>query len=100
MVPVFGGVKELLAEGIAPGGTHRNLESVDSLVKWHPTLSNLERLLLCDAQTSGGLLMAVAADRRELLLRELEDAGVQTRAPIGEVVERDSLGGPLIEVLP
>jgi selenide,water dikinase len=48
------------------------------------------RLLLCDAQTSGGLLLAVPPDQEARLLAELERRGTPARAGIGEVVT----GGP------
>ena len=99
-VPVLDGARELLGRGIAPGGTHRNLESLDGLVEWHPAIDEPERLLLCDAQTSGGLLISVAAGKREALLAELESAGVRTRAVIGEILPPESLGDKRIEVAP
>ncbi len=100
-LPILEGAWELLQENIAPGGTHRNLESVDHLVKWHRDVDEAQQLLLADAQTSGGLLISVARDKRDDLLRALDDAGVETRAVIGEIVARGSLGdGKLIEALP
>ena len=99
-VPVLDGVLELLEDGIAPGGTHRNLDSVDSVVKWHRNTDDAAKLLLCDAQTSGGLLISVAADKKKMLLDELEAAGVATRAVIGEIVDAQTLEGNLIEVVP
>lgn len=99
-VPVIDGVKELLEAGIAPGGTHRNLESLEGVVAWHPEVDDLSRILLADAQTSGGLLISVAASKKDDLLRELEAAGVETRAVVGEILQKDSLGGMRIEVVP
>lgn len=100
-VPILDGVWELLKNDIAPGGTHRNLESVDDVIKWQPGVDEMVKLLLADAQTSGGLLISVASDKKDRLLGELEAAGVEIRAVIGEMVESDSLGdGKLIEVLP
>ena len=99
-VPLLDGVWELLDQGIAPGGSHRNLDSVSQVAKWHPTIDERARLLLCDAQTSGGLLIAVEADKRDRLLAELRDAGVETTAVIGDIVDEDSLDGKRIEVLP
>ena len=100
-VPLLDGVWELLKENIAPGGTHRNLESVNDIVKWQPDTDEMVKLLWADAQTSGGLLISVASDKKDRLLDELEAAGVEVRAVIGEMVESDSLGdGKLIEVLP
>lgn len=86
-IPVIEGVSELLDMGIAPGGTHRNLESLDGVVDWHTNITERTRILLADAQTSGGLLMSVAPDKLDTLLTALADAGVETRAVIGEIRE-------------
>ena len=99
-VPLLDGARELAEQGIAPGGTQRNLSSLDGLVKWHPSIDEYTRVLLSDAQTSGGLLIAVAADRLDRLLGEIERAGVESRAVVGEIVDSDSLGDQLIEVAP
>ena len=98
-VPLLDGVRKLVASGTAPGGTIRNLASVTPAVRWDASLDRDAKLLLSDAQTSGGLLISVGAVRREGLVRELERAGVGTRAIVGEIVDRDSLGGALIDVL-
>ena len=89
-IPVIEGVSELLDMGIAPGGTHRNLESLDGVVDWHANITELTKILLADAQTSGGLLMAVAPDKLDALLNALADAGVETRAVIGEILKHDA----------
>ena len=83
-VPLFPGVLALAAEGMVPGGTRRNLEAV--VADWDPALSEAERLLCADAQTSGGLLVAVAADRAAPLLADLEASGVPGAALIGRVM--------------
>ena len=98
-VPVIDGAWDLLESGIAPGGTHRNLTSIDDVVEWND-LSENQRLLLVDAQTSGGLLISVARDGLDGLLSALENAGVETRAVVGEVVAREELpNGILIEAV-
>lgn len=99
-VPVLEGVRDLLDKDIAPGGTRRNLESLDGIVNWAPELDQKDRLLLCDAQTSGGLLISVSQQKLSTLLDELETTGVETRSVIGEMVERESLAGGLITVVP
>ena len=86
-IPVIEGAWELLESGVAPGGTHRNLEGVGSQVAWDSTITKNQKLLLCDAQTSGGLLISVAEERREELLRALEDEGVEGSVVIGGVQE-------------
>ena len=98
-IPVIEGVSELLDMGIAPGGTHRNLESLDGVVDWHANITERTRILFADAQTSGGLLMSVAPDKLDTLLDALGDAGVETRAVIGEIRERDAAGAA-ISVVP
>ena len=97
-VPVIEGVQELLEMGIAPGGTHRNLESLDGVVDWHEDITDQTQILLADAQTSGGLLIAVAPDKKDALLEALEDVGVQTRAVIGEILARDPKGAAITVV--
>ena len=85
-VPVLPGAWELLDQGVAPGGTHRNRQSVADAVSWHPDLTEREQLLLCDAQTSGGLMISVASDQTEALLSELQASGV-SGAVLGEITE-------------
>ncbi len=95
--PVIDGARELLESGVAPGGTHRNLSSMESSVHWHPELTLNQKLLLCDAQTSGGLLISVPEERADRLLEELLGAGQTDTVVVGEV---GKVGGPVIEVLP
>ena len=85
-IPAIPGVWELIEEGIAPGGTHRNLNDAAKYVQWHEGISEGARLLLCDAQTSGGLLISVPEKRTDSLLEELDAAGVVGSRVIGEVV--------------
>ncbi len=81
-VPLIPGVRELLAGGFFPGGSGRNLDSVRPHVDAHDE----EALrLLCDAQTSGGLLIAVPGDRIDELVALLAADGA-TAAVIGDVV--------------
>ena len=83
--PVLPGVEELLAQGVAPGGTHRNEAGVAAYVEWDESISEDERLVLCDAQTSGGLLISVPEDRLPQLLGALDGNGVETRAVVGQI---------------
>ena len=85
-MPVIPGVWELIGDGIAPGGTHRNLRSAGPYVEWEKDISEDAKLLLCDAQTSGGLLISVPEQRANLLLEELDAAGVTGATIIGEVL--------------
>ena len=84
-VPVLEGVRELLGKGAVAGGTRRNLSAAEAYTTFPERISAEERLLLADAQTSGGLLMAVAAAAVATLEREAAERGVML-AEIGEVV--------------
>jgi selenide,water dikinase len=99
-IPVFDGVWDLLDADIAPGGTRRNLDSLEETVQWHADISDKAKLLLADAQTSGGLLISVSAAKKDALLAALETHGVAVRAVIGEIVDKSALGGNRIQVLP
>jgi len=61
-VPVLDGVRDLAADDLFPGGTRRNHAAVREEVDWGG-LPEADQLLLCDAQTSGGLLVAIAPER-------------------------------------
>lgn len=91
-VPVLDGVWDLVRQGVAPGGSHRNRDFLAPNVTWEPGIAPEEQLVLCDAQTSGGLLMAVPPARLDALLAALDRRGVGTAAHIGEVLDH---GGPL-----
>ena len=93
-IPLLPGAWELLEEGIAPGGTHRNLDSVAGSVQWHPELTGDQKIMLCDAQTSGGLLISVTQAKLPDLLSRLDAAGVATRAVVGNITQ-----GPKGEIL-
>ena len=86
-VPVLPGAWELLDQDIAPGGTHRNLDSVSGSLKWHPELTQRQQIMLCDAQTSGGLLISVAKAKLTDLLSKLDAAGTHVAAVVGEITE-------------
>jgi selenide,water dikinase len=81
-VPVMGGVLELAGQGVVPGGTDRNHAFVAPHLDWGE-VAQAEQLVLADAQTSGGLLIAAADGRR--LAGALRDRGVPF-AEVGEVV--------------
>ena len=85
-VPCLDFARALAAEGILPGGSRRNLEYVRASTRFAPEVDEVTRALLADAQTSGGLLLAVAPERTELLREELARRGALACAVVGEVV--------------
>ena len=93
-VPVFEGVVELVEAGVYPGGSSRNLRSVAPMVTSRVGDTTLK--ILADAQTSGGLLMAVAPEILDPFVRRLAQAA-PAAAVIGEFVAAGR--SPGIEVL-
>lgn len=84
-VPVLEGVRELAEAGYVPGGTRRNLSDLADAVDFGGT-DPTTRTVLGDAQTSGGLLVAVPADRTDALLASLAGCS-PVAAVVGEVVK-------------
>ena len=82
-IPFYEGVWECLAEGLIPGGTTNNLDYISSSVNWGEGVSQQEKLLLCDPQTSGGLLIALTELEAIKLIDRLKAAGVETAALVG-----------------
>jgi selenide,water dikinase len=85
-VPIFTFVRDLARAGLAPGGSRRNLEYTAPHTRFGDDVAEVDRLILSDAQTSGGLLIAVPANRESELIRELERNDAPARAVIGELV--------------
>jgi selenide,water dikinase len=85
-VPLLPGAAELTAAGFVSGGTRNNLAYLAGAVRVDAAVPEVTSILLHDAQTSGGLLLAVQPAAAERLLAGLAAAGV-TGARIGEIVE-------------
>ncbi len=84
-VPILAAAREYVQRGIAPGGTHANRRFLSAWVTYDPDLTENDQLLLCDAQTSGGLLAAVPRDRASEIVRELCREGVAAASLIGSI---------------
>lgn len=84
-VPVFDGVMGALEDGLCPGGTRRNLDFAAPTVSFPDEMPEPSRLLLADAQTSGGLLIAVSPDHLGALLSELKARDITIKAVVGEI---------------
>jgi selenide,water dikinase len=69
-----------------PGGTRTNLATAEELADW-PTIPNDHRILLCDAQTSGGLLLCVNPKQLSKVLQLLMAHRTLARAVIGRIVK-------------
>ena len=73
-----------------PGGTRRNYECFNSVVNYQTNNQSLNELQLYDAQTSGGLLISVAENKKEDLINNLKKEKCLSHSVIGTIVEKDS----------
>ena len=94
-LPLLDGVAELARVPYRTGAAVRNWASYGDEVALAPTLADWQRDLLCDPQTSGGLLISVAASAVAEVLQQLRAAGFERAAVIGELRE----GSPGIELV-
>jgi len=85
-VPLIDGVRQLAEAGVVPGGTARNLVAVERFTNFGK-LDTADQLILADAQTSGGLLISVAAVRTRDLVEALTIEGTRAAAVVGEITE-------------
>lgn len=87
-VPAIINAMDLIETGFIPGAAFRNLEFVEEQCSFNPNLSYNLKMLLADAQTSGGILMAVKPEKAETILISLKDAGYNYSAIVGEVFNK------------
>ncbi len=85
-IPVFEGTAELLEMGCIPGACFRNLEYAENDLSVDEAVGYEQKMLVMDAQTSGGLLMCCDPANVTKMLAELAEAGYLRSAVIGEVV--------------
>ncbi len=88
-VPVLSKAKELAVQNIIPGGTYKNHKWLSADIDYAENISEIDQLILCDAVTSGGLLISVPEAEAEALQRDLQNSGVQSSI-IGEVTSENA----------
>jgi len=88
-VPLLPRVLELIDDGVVPGGTWTNAEGVAPYVSYSDAVAEARRVALADAQTSGGLLIAVPPERLDHLVRLLVERG-ESSAVIGELTDGEA----------
>lgn len=89
-IPLFVGVLEYAAAGILPGAIERNKESCSRRIIADDSLPQ-EMIDICyDAQTSGGLLIAIAESDVDDFLKALQGEGISAAAVIGKVLGKGS----------
>lgn len=86
-VPRVNHVLDYISRRMVPGGSKKNLSYIRPFVTSGSPIDPLMHVLLCDAQTSGGLLMAVPGERHDRLLEMLRRRGVSWARSVGEIIE-------------
>ena len=87
-VPVINDVRKFVTANIIPGGTLNNLDYVSEFVEFPDNFSKNNKIILADAQTSGGLLISVPREYTKQLVNELITKGVHDTCVIGEVIRK------------
>ena len=90
-LPLIQGVFDLVQKGFVPGGTKRNLDFVHPNVNFSDNISQEEKYLMADAQTSGGLLIAVEKNKVETLQNLLSENHCLASSIIGQVYNLDDM---------
>jgi selenide,water dikinase len=87
-VPRMNMIAEYAEQGAIAGGTRGNYEYYSTWVQWSEKLTQIDRYILCDAQTSGGLLIALPEEHASKLIDSLHSAGVTSSAVIGQFMKK------------
>lgn len=95
-LPVMEGVMELAEQGLIPGGTQVNKTYLQDKVAFKGEIDEIWMDIMCDPQTSGGLLMAVKKDKAAEMLKRLHVRGLTRAAVVGEVFA-DAKGSVILE---
>ncbi len=86
-IPLLPRVRELAAANVIPGGTVSNLKYVEKNIICNPGISGIDRLILSDAQTSGGLIISLPEKKSRNLLKDLHQQGIKEATIIGKMVQ-------------
>ncbi len=88
-VPVFNEVMDLIDMGVIPGASFRNKEFAEEHCEFDQEISYNHKMLLFDAQTSGGLFMCAPNNKAAKMVEKLRQAGYPATTVVGEVVEKE-----------
>jgi selenide,water dikinase len=87
-VPIIHEAIELSDQKVIPGGTMKNMKYMEDKILFANNLAPYIKVLLCDAQTSGGLLIAMDKDDAKEYIKEVEDLTLGYACIIGEVIPK------------
>jgi cysteine desulfurase NifS/selenium donor protein len=87
-VPIIEKTWEFATSNIIPGGSTNNLNHFSKYIDWAHDISDIEKIILSDAQTSGGLLFTIPSNQKEEVLNNLKSAGIEFACHIGNCVAK------------
>ncbi len=87
-VPMIQEAIGLSKDNVVPGGTKKNMKYMEDKVSYMSRLSEYSKTILCDAQTSGGLLIAMDKNDAKEYIKEIEDLSFGYASVIGEVIPK------------
>ena len=99
-VPLLPGARRFAENGVAPDGTRRNLAASRPALEIASGVTETDLLLLADAQTSGGLLLAVRESEAEALVAALREAGDEVASRVGRILRRGEPATGRIRLIP
>lgn len=87
-VPVIEEAREFASGNIIPGGSTNNLNHFSKYIDWDENISDIDKILLSDAQTSGGLLFTVPEIQKDEVITKLKEKGIVDATIIGKVTNK------------
>ncbi|PAE26527.1 selenide, water dikinase SelD [Bacillus sp. 7894-2] len=87
-VPILPKTRELAQQNIIPGGSKKNHKWLSGRIQYE-NIDDVDQVILCDAITSGGLLITVPESEAEPLLNDLKEKGVEWASIIGTVTDQN-----------
>ena len=88
-IPILEGAREYAAQGLVPGGAYCNQRFLEAETSLSEKVPDLEKIILFDPQTSGGLLISLPESEGNRLLKKLQEKGIKEASLIGKVVPRE-----------
>ena len=88
-IPLIDGVLNFAKQNIIPGGSKNNLNFYQKNISFDPKISNFKKLILADAQTSGGLLISCPKSESKKLINSLNKISKYKSIIIGEFIKKD-----------
>ncbi|MBD3225651.1 MAG: selenide, water dikinase SelD [Caldithrix sp.] len=88
-IPILDGVGDMVTAGVIPGGTKDNQAYTEPYVHYDTRMAETQKIILNDAQTSGGLLISVAEKQAHNFIETLHQRGIQNAAKIGQIVKQE-----------